>query len=150
MATCACCRGHKDYQERLRYHAERFSSKGSCLAVLQRYEGRLELAEEAELMRLTFHVASWGCAATDLASVQLLLRFLQRVKHCSTSPCEGLLRLLKLLSGRAKERLDTPWLQLSMLLEEILPRPGSSGMPSKGVRLLQSLGFALRNSDMVP
>ena len=59
FASCRCCADSREYQERVQYHARRFASSKCYQEALQRYDLRRQRADNLELQRFTFHVASW-------------------------------------------------------------------------------------------
>ena len=117
FATCRCCADSKKYAERVRYHASRFKAKQPEQAeqVLRRYEQRRQIANDLEVQKLTFHVASWVAKLSpaamariypeDLSAVLLLARYLERLKDVQ-NVCNQLRNLLTRVFERRQSHLD--------------------------------------------
>ena len=126
LGTCPCCADSKEYPERVRYHASRFKAKQPEQAeqVLRRYDQRRQTANDLEVQKLTFHVASWVATLSpvavariypeDLSAVLLLARYLERLKDAQFV-CNQLRDLLKrVLEGRQSHLdQDGQWKVLS-------------------------------------
>ena len=126
LATCPCCADSKEYPERVRYHASRFKAKQPEQAeqVLRRYDQRRQTANDLEVQKLTFHVASWVAKLSpaamariypkDLSAVLLLARYLEKLKDAQFV-CNQLRDLLnRVLEGRQSHLdQDGQWKVLS-------------------------------------
>eukprot|EP00435_Cladocopium_sp_Y103_P060168 s285_g21.t4 len=154
FASCRCCGDSREYQERVSYHARRFATSKCSREVLQRYDLRLQKADNLELQKCTFHVASWVSellvdskkaqkSPSDLSPVVLLIRYLERLKG-SKPLCNQLLQLLKTLAPCSSNE-EMPWQALAAHLSELVPDSTDVAAPSKGLRLLQRTVQEWRN-----
>eukprot|EP00438_Fugacium_kawagutii_P000770 Skav229104 [mRNA] locus=scaffold92:531979:544646:- [translate_table: standard] len=120
----------EDYRQRVRYHARRLQVKDHQ-QVLERYERRRHTMDRSQLLKCTFHVASWIAKLPpvqmtqrygDVSGASLLVHYIEALLQQQFQVCHQLTNVLTKVFLRTNNLADEEWTKLRGLLVQLLPQ----------------------------